>query len=397
MRICLASLHPRILSGQIDSLVGLGRALTRRGHEVSLVAPFDTGGLLDGTLASLDTGPHRLTTAATRMLKAVPRIIAESKRADVLHLALPTPAFSPVADIVRMATPTPILVGYEGHLAEGACVLERERLFQSWKTYLPLWGVNNGVVARISPYRCPLYVVSSRYQERELRSLGVDSARIEVAANLIESSKMVRCDPSVAREQFGLPRDKSVVGYIGHFNDVKGVDILARAFVKVAGEHAGAHLALAWSGQGNAVRIRRLLEPVSDRVTWLGKVHVGRFLSAIDALALPYRMTAGQGAFPSLVLEALHAGRPLVTTRLPLLEELLGGDDVALLCEPENPSSLACQVARLLDDPELRRSMARTQIRKVATTFAPSVLAARFESLYASLLTAAPTASEAAA
>lgn len=397
MKICLASLHPRILSGQIDSLVGLGRALRRRGHDVSLVAPFDTTGLLDGTLASLDTGPHRLTSAATRMLKTVPRIVAESKRADILHLALPTPAFSAVADAVRALTPTPLLVSYEGHLADGSRVLQPERLRRSWKTYLPLWGVNNGLVARMSPYRCPLYVVSSRYQEMELRSLGVEPKRIAVVANLIESTKMGRCDPAVARDQFGLPQDKDVVGYIGHFNDVKGVDVLARAFVGSASQNPNAHLALAWSGQGNADRIRRLLEPVADRVTWLGKVHVGRFLCAVDVLALPYRMTAGQGAFPSLVLEAMHAGRPLVTTRLPLLEELLGGEGTALLCPPDDAEELGRQVARLLADPQARQAMARAQMRTMAARFAPNALAAQYESLYTSLTSVAPAAAEVAA
>src|SRR5579884_2145318 len=100
MRLCLASLHPRPLSGQIDSLAGLGKALHRRGHEVRLLAPFQAEDLLSQPLTAIDTGPKSLTAASAAMLKAVPRILQASADTDVLHLAVPTPAFGWVADIV---------------------------------------------------------------------------------------------------------------------------------------------------------------------------------------------------------------------------------------------------------------------------------------------------------
>src|SRR5690242_15507492 len=92
MRLCLASLHPRPLSGQIDSLAGLGKALHQRGHDVRLLAPFRAEDLLSQPLTAIDAGPKSLTAASAAMLKAVPRILAASAGADVLHLAVPTPA-----------------------------------------------------------------------------------------------------------------------------------------------------------------------------------------------------------------------------------------------------------------------------------------------------------------
>src|SRR5205823_4702415 len=117
MRLCLASLHPRILSGQIEGLTGLGRALVRRGHDVDLVAPFDTTGLLDDDLVERDQGPTHLASAARRMVATVPRIVRQGRGHDLIHLALPTPAFAWVADLVRAASGTRVVVGFEGHLA----------------------------------------------------------------------------------------------------------------------------------------------------------------------------------------------------------------------------------------------------------------------------------------
>jgi glycosyltransferase involved in cell wall biosynthesis len=382
MDICLASLHPKVLSGQIDSLAGLGRALTQRGHAVTLVAPFDTDGLLDRSLISLDAGAHRLTGAAMKMLRTIPRVVAAANEADILHLALPTPAFSWIGDIVQRRTNTPVIISYEGHLAPGGQLLRPSRLRRSWRTYLPLWGVNNGMFGRMTGYTATRYVVSSEFQRRELEALGAPAARLAVLSNVVETAKLVRCLPDDARRQLHLPEGKKLIGYIGHFNDVKGVDVLTRAFAALAKRQPEAHLVLAWSGQGDAEPVRAPLAGLEDRVSWLGKVHVGTFLGALDVLALPYRCTAGQGAYPSLVIEALHAACPLVTSRLPLLEELLGETETALLCPPEQPTALAAQLETLLVDVTRSRRMQAAQRRVARTRFASDVLASEYETLY---------------
>jgi glycosyltransferase involved in cell wall biosynthesis len=386
MKVCLASLHPRVLSGQIDSLAGLGRALDRRGHEVTLIAPFDTSTLLEHALQELDAGPRGLVSASKAMLRAVPRIIAAARESDVLHLALPTPAFSWLADVVHASSGSPVLVSFEGHLAQAGQVLGALRRPRSLKGYVPLWLVNNGLFGRMSARSCERYVVSSEYQHAELLELGIPPDRITVLTNVVEDSKLVSCDQPCARRALGLHESRPTIGYIGHFNDVKGVDLLASAFASlVRDEGRDVDLALAWSGQGNPRSVQRTLQEVRPHVTWLGKVHVGTFLCAIDVLSLPYRSTAGQGAFPSLVLEALHAGRPLVTTDLPLLHEIAEDERVALLCPPERPDLLARQLDRLLSSEPLRRRMSQEQIRLAHQRFDPATLAVRYEALYGAL------------
>ncbi|MBV8085879.1 MAG: glycosyltransferase family 4 protein [Chloroflexi bacterium] len=374
------------MSGQIDSLAGLGKAMRERGHEVRLLAPFQADDLLAQPLTAIDTGSKSLAAASADMLKAVPRILQASADADLLHLALPTPAFAWVADVVQAASKRPMTVTFEGHLAHGRAVVQRAlRRPASLKSRLPLWLVNNGLFARMSMHLCQRYIVSSEYQRQELVALGVPYDRVAVITNIVESSKL-RWDARDARAELGLPRQRPVIGYIGHFNDVKGVDVLAEAFASLVKRGHNFGLALAWSGQGDATAVRRRLASVNDHVTWLGKVHVGAFLSAVDVLALPYRSTAGQGAFPSLVLEALHLGRPLVTTSLPLLEEIAMGHNVALLCPPERPDLLADQLGELLASENLRRSMSQQQIRLARQRFAPERVAPHYEALYASLL-----------
>jgi glycosyltransferase involved in cell wall biosynthesis len=379
-------MHPRILSGQIDSLAGLGRGLVRRGHEVDLVAPFDVTGLLDRDLVVLDGGPRGLVPAARSMLGTVPRLIQAARGCDLVHLALPTPAFGWLADLVQIRAGVPTIASFEGHLAHAGQFLRVLRHPVSVRSYLPLCGVNNRLFGRISFHRCDAYIVGSDYQRDELVALGYPPDRIAVLPNVVEDGKLGTCEPRLARRLLRLPLDRPIVGYVGHFTDVKGVDVLADAFRTVAESVPDAMLALAWSGQGDDALIRRRLAGLEDRVIWLSKVHVGTFLCALDVLALPYRSTAGQGAYPSLVLEALHVGRPLVTTDLPLLREITNRGDVALTCPPERADLLAANVATLLGSEQQRRRMAQTQRQLARDRFASSVLLPRYEALYASVL-----------
>ncbi len=386
MRVCLASLHPRVLSGQIDSLTGLGRALVRRGTEVTLVAPFDTGALLNGALAELDTGPTRLLPAARQMLGAIPRVVQASRGCDLVHLALPTPAFGWLGNVVQARVAAPVLVGFEGHLVDTRELFKARRRSRAWRSLLILWAVNNRLFGRLRPYRCRAYVVSSHYQRDELIALGAPVDRVVVLPNMVEESKLAGCAPRVARRCLGLQDCVPVVGYVGHFNDGKGVDVLAAAFRALSERLPSATLALAWSGQGDPRPIQQRLAGLEARVTWLRKVHVGTFLSAIDVLALPYRSTAGQAAFPSLLLEALHARRSLVTTDLPLLREVTSLGPVALNCPPERPDLLAERLELLLRSEEQRRAMSEAQGWVVQTHFASQALVQRYEQLYTSML-----------
>ena len=386
MQLCLASLHPRILSGQIDSLTGLGRALLRRGHEVTLVGPFDASGLLARDPTELDNGPKRLLPAASAMLRTVPRIVRTTFGCDLLHLALPSPAFGWVADIVRASTSVPVVVTFEGHLADTRLLLNGLRRPRSMKGYVPLCAVNSGLFGRIGPHGCRHYTVSSQLQRRQLIACGFPADRISVLPNVVWDGKLTRSDPDSARARLGLPRDRPIVGYVGHLNDVKGVDVLADAFRSLLQDVPTAVLAIAWSGQGDPGPIRCRLAGLDTQVVWLEKVHVATFMCAIDVLALPYRTTAGQAAFPSLVLEALHVGCPLVTTDLPLLREITSLGPIALVCPPERPDELAKKLKCLLASETRRDHMAQAQQHVARAHFAPNRLVGEYITLYESVL-----------
>ena len=393
MKICLASIHPRRLSGQIESLVALARELEELGHPTTVVSAFDDDLLFRRKGASPEQHADRgaLLGKLERVLRTAARITAAGRGADLIHLNLPTPAFSWLADLVRVRAGRPMVVGYEAHLADAWQLARGGYLWHDLPFYLPRLLINNGLFGRLSLYRCERYVVASQWQVGELRALGVDQSRLTSLPNLVDRLKLRRPEARERKPELhssAVGRTTPVIGWIGHYHHVKGVDVLLEAFARLAPIRPKARLALAWSGLGNQREVESRIEAlgIGDRIDRLGRLNVADFLSALDVLALPYRLTIGQNAFPNLVLEAMQVGVPLVTTDLPLLRELVADGRTALLAKPGDARSLAEAISRLLDEPALGAAQVGEQRALMHGKLDCRGLAGRYVALYQEVL-----------
>ncbi|MBI2941865.1 MAG: glycosyltransferase, partial [Chloroflexi bacterium] len=278
----------------------------------------------------------------------------------------------------------PVVVGFEAHLAETGRLLRSGGLWASPRFYLPRLLVNNGLIARCAWRRAKQYVVSSQHQAAELRRLGFPETRISVLPNVVDTGKLERLDRREARRRLGLPDDVQLIAYVGHYHHVKGVEVLVEAFADLARRRDSCSLVLAWSGLGDPRPIERAIQGagVADRVIRAGRIPIGAFLSAVDVLALPYRSTMGQHAYPGLILEAMAIGVPLVTSDLPLLRDLLTHERTGLLVPPGDTQALAQGVDQLLEDRALAGQMAAAQRQLLAGRLNPKEVAKRYVRVY---------------
>jgi colanic acid/amylovoran biosynthesis glycosyltransferase len=70
--------------------------------------------------------------------------------------------------------------------------------------------------------------------------------------------------------------------------------------------------------------------------------------------------TGDQDGLPVVLLEALVAGRAIVASRLPGLDEAIIHGEHGLLVEPGDPEALASAIFALLESSELRHRLARS-------------------------------------
>jgi glycosyltransferase involved in cell wall biosynthesis len=392
VRICLASIHPRLLSGQIEGLVALGRELRALGHKVRVVAAFPEAVLYGDARWSTDSGDAgSLVPKVVRIGRILRDVCRAAREVDVVQLNLPTPAFGFVADVVQTLVPIPVVVGYEAQLCDLGEVVRHGHLWRSPGFFAPRVLINNGLVTRLTLRRGRRYVVASELQAAELRRLGVPAAKVSLIPTPIDTAKLQRWPRAAARQRLGLPAAAPLVAYVGHCHPVKGVELLPAALPRLRERVPDARLVLACSGIGGAREhrgLRRAIERagVGAYVIEVGRVDVGLVMSAADVVAAPYTLSTGQAAFPAVPLEAMRLAVPLVTTDLPLMRELTASGQAGLLVPPTESEGLADGIARILGDSAAVAAMTAAQRRLTSGRYHPGRIALRYAGLYESVL-----------
>ncbi len=170
----------------------------------------------------------------------------------------------------------------------------------------------------------------------------------------------VSADRGTLRVTLGLAATETAVLTVGRLAPQKNLRMVADVAARLRDREDLTFLVAGdgplWTALTGQVAAQR------SRVRLLGaRADVADLLEAAD-LAL---LTSTWEARALVAQEALLAGRPLVSTRVGGIAELVG--DAALLVEPDDVAGAAAAVARLVDDPALRSELAAAGRRRAAT------------------------------
>jgi glycosyltransferase involved in cell wall biosynthesis len=215
-------------------------------------------------------------------------------------------------------------------------------------------------------------------------ALGLDSRKIEVLPNAIGE---VPADPLDLHAEYGIPREKKLVGIVGKVIPVRGHDFLFRA-LRVLGRH---DVVLLVVGGGEEREIRRAKSRtvelgIGERVLFTG--HSARakdVIAALDALVMPY----GIEPFGRVLLEAWKLGTPVVMSALGGIRDLADHGENALLVSYGDEKALAEAMARILDDESLAERLSANGRKHVQKRFSVAAYANRMQEIYESVLSEA--------
>jgi len=178
-------------------------------------------------------------------------------------------------------------------------------------------------------------------------------------------------------------RGRQLVLFLGRLNFKKGLDLLARAFGRLARARADVHLLLAGpddDGYGVAVRGWLEREGAGGRATFTGMLVGAQKLAALRSAAV-FALPSYSENFGVAVVEALACGVPVVISdRVNIWREVAAaraGRVVA--CDPED---LHEALAALLDDPGARAEMAARARRLAVARFTWAAAGERMEEVY---------------
>jgi len=180
--------------------------------------------------------------------------------------------------------------------------------------------------------------------------------------------------------------DRLRIGYLGQLEPLKGVDLLVDAF-RLAAVEGDARLDV-WGGPARNESYRLLLESkASGRqdIELHGRFERGQLaeiLADMDVLVVPSRWYENA---PLVIQEAFAARVPVIAADLGGMAEAVTHEQDGLLFPHNDAEGLACQIRRLVDEPDLLPRL-KTRIQPVKT-IAQEV--SELEEIYAGLVDAA--------
>lgn len=192
--------------------------------------------------------------------------------------------------------------------------------------------------------------VASRYLERRFGGVLIPHVRDT------ESWRPGAGDPARVRSRLDLD-GRRVVMFLGTPRGYKGLEDLALAVRSLK----RSDLVLAVVGCDPDSQTAQRLRSMNPGVRLVGQVpfqEIPDFLAAADLVAVPQRRTSDTvGQVPAKLFDAMALGRPIVSTRVSMIPEILDGCGV--LVEPGQPEELAHAIAFLLDHPEEAAELGR--------------------------------------
>jgi glycosyltransferase involved in cell wall biosynthesis len=187
------------------------------------------------------------------------------------------------------------------------------------------------------------------------------------------------------RRLFGVPEERFVVGWIGRMTEIKRVPDVIRAFAELRARGVEATLCLVGDGP-----VREAVETLAHELGVMRDVlfagyqrDVAPYYAFFDALLL----TSANEGTPVVAIEALAAARPVVSTRVGGVPDVVTDEEDGLLVAPGDVQALATALERLARDPELRARYGANGRRTVLPRYRVERLVDDIDRLYRELLT----------
>ena len=213
---------------------------------------------------------------------------------------------------------------------------------------------------------------------------GMPADRAKVIYYGIEPDKFSQ--PRVdLRKEWAL-NGSAIIGSIGRLEPRKGHDCLIEAMATLVKRLPNVLLLIAGHDSwGYGVNLGRRIDELGlkDRVRLIGfQNDVVSFLNILDVFALA---TNSEG-FGQVVIEAMAAGKPVVTSKIAPLTEIVADGETGLLVESRSPQSFASAIAQLLIDPMERHRMGARGRERVTKSFTAERMTQETLLLYENLL-----------
>lgn len=196
----------------------------------------------------------------------------------------------------------------------------------------------------------------------------------------------------IAREQWrrqeGFAPEDTLFVCVARLKAQKNHALLLRSFAQGAASYPGARLLLVGGSKQETeqeARLRKQAETLGlgDKVRFMGlRTDIPEVLAAADVFVL----SSDWEGNPLAIMEAMAAGKPVISTAVGGVPELVGDDSCGLLVPRGDSGALARAIDYLAAKPKVRQAMGAAAAARAAERFGVETMTKTYEELYETIL-----------
>ena len=175
---------------------------------------------------------------------------------------------------------------------------------------------------------------------------------------------------------------------IGRIEPLKGQDILVKAFAEIAHQYPRTILNLIgpdrWNGQKFQDQLPRIVrdEKVRSRIRFHGTVPLADIPRHLACAKFAVIASRGFESFGFSALEAMAIGRPVISTEIGGLPELIEHEQTGLIIPPDNIDAMASAMDRMLKSSDLCQTFGKSGHRRARKYYDTQIVLPKIHNAY---------------
>jgi PEP-CTERM/exosortase A-associated glycosyltransferase len=227
--------------------------------------------------------------------------------------------------------------------------------------------------------------------KNDLIKRGIPADKITPVFNGINPDELKAVPPDEKYLKAWNLKDKRIIGFAGSFYRYEGLDLLVKAFSRIADKYPDLMLLLVGGGEMEE-ELKELASQsgIGNRVVMPGRIpheRIAGVYSMIDILCYPrYSMRLTELVTPLKPLEAMAMGKALVASDVGGHKELIKDNETGILFSSGNIDALADALKKLLDNDGLRLALQNKGLERVISHHVWEKTTAPYRKIYKDLV-----------
>ena len=209
---------------------------------------------------------------------------------------------------------------------------------------------------------------------------GIRAEKVCVIPNGVDIERFDEATPLDLMAEFGIPKDASVMVFVGRLDPQKGIRVLMEALPNILREFPIAHFLFVGEGGERPWLEQQIAElDVGSRIHLVGfRGDIPAILKASNLLVLP---SLWEG-MPNVLLEAMAAALPVVATDVQGVSEVLQDGKLGVIVPPCEADELTAGIRSLLQSSDHRNTLSNSSYLHVKANFTTRKMICKYADLY---------------